>query len=756
MSQAPRRGRRQKAKAASDDVRVRPTKHGWGSRSVWMTVATVCAAVLAFSPALRAPFQFDDTASIPGNTSIRRLWPPSIPLHPPGGGTAVSGRPVVNYSLAINYAINEWLGVDQAPGAGGPSETLGFRIVNLLIHLVCGALLFGIIRRTLRTGRVGDAWAGSAEYVAGAVSCVWLLHPIQTEAVDYLIQRTELMVSGFYLATLYASIRGWDATTRRASLGWYALAITACVLGMGSKEVMISAPLIVILYNRAFRGTSWREVIGLGGVRPWFYAALAVTCVIPVASVVSGARSSTAGFGRGMAWYQYLLSQGWAIPHYVRLLVWPRGFTFDYGQAPVAGWVPVLGLIVLGLCVVATLAAWTRADRWGWFGFLGAWFFLLLAPSSSVVPIRTEIAAERRVYLASAALFVLIVAGIEWLRRRVMERAPNPILGRHRQWALAAIVALLVVLTFQRSRAYADPEVLWRDVAQRVPTNPRGLDNLAAAVLRSGPTRRAEAEALLRQAIAVDSNYLPAWSNLAVVVGDANRPGEAQQLLEHALRINPLYVRGTEQLGILLASTGQDARAIPLLERDVAEAPREEPLLALASAYVGVGRRNDAAEAFRRVLELDPDRTDVMRNLGGVLVEEGKGADALPYLEQAASLEPGSGFGLALLGLAEAELGRRDDAAAAAQAAAARAGGDVDALILAGRAMVVAGREKEAETYLSEAVTLSPSNPEALTRLGDVELALRNPDEAREFLKRALSVDPEYVPALRAMERLGR
>jgi hypothetical protein len=123
-----------------------------------------------------------------------------------------------------------------------------------------GLLLFGVIRRTAR--KVHSArWSLSPDTLAALVTVIWLVHPLQTEAVDYVIQRTELLVSLCYLATLYASIRAWDAATRRAIAGWSVASVAACFVGMASKEVMASAPLAVILYDRAFCATSWRDVL---------------------------------------------------------------------------------------------------------------------------------------------------------------------------------------------------------------------------------------------------------------------------------------------------------------------------------------------------------------------------------------------------------------------------------------------------------------------------------------------------------------
>ena len=263
------------------------------------------AVAVAFSPALRAPFIYDDLESIAGNVTIRRLWPLTVPLTPPAD-VATTGRPVANLSLALNYAANAVAGVDQAPGASDPNQTTGYHFANLLLHLLAGALLFGVVRRTMQAPRLDERWRAIADPVATAVTAVWLLHPLQTEAVLYLTQRTELLVSVCYLATLYGAIRAWDIPDPVRRRRWYVAAVAACLAGMGSKEVMISAPLMVLLYERAFRFDSWRETLTLRGERRAFHVALWATTLWLLWFILMGARAETVGFGLGLPWYRYL------------------------------------------------------------------------------------------------------------------------------------------------------------------------------------------------------------------------------------------------------------------------------------------------------------------------------------------------------------------------------------------------------------------------------------------------------------------
>ncbi len=220
--------------------------------------AIVILTTLAYLPAIRSPFLFDDRTAIAQNSSIETLS--LAALHPPAG-SPLTGRPVVNLSFAFNHALNDLLGIDQRPDPDGPDKTVSYHVVNLALHLACGLLLFGIIRRTLAVFKTDDAIRSDATAVALVIAALWLVHPIQTDAVDYLTQRTEVLASFFYLATLYASIRAWDVTNASERTRWFLLGVLSCLLGMGSKEIVCTAPLVVLLYDRAFRVGSWRELL---------------------------------------------------------------------------------------------------------------------------------------------------------------------------------------------------------------------------------------------------------------------------------------------------------------------------------------------------------------------------------------------------------------------------------------------------------------------------------------------------------------
>ena len=549
----------------------------------------------------------------------------------PPAGSPVAGRPVAGATLAINYAVNSALGVDQRPDPDGPRKTVGYRLLNVLFHLCTGALLFGVLRRAMRERTISVDWRAAADPLAAAVCALWLLHPIQSEAINYIVQRTELLASLFYIATLYSSIRAWDAASDGARLRWYALAIVACAMGMSSKEIVISAPLAVVLYDRAFRLPSWRAIRSPGAGRGWFYVALAVTCAASYVLIAAHGRGNTAGFASPVKWNAYFYSQCWAIAHYLRLVVWPSPLAIDYGDQPVTSLRGVPGLLLLSVFAVLTLVAWIRAERWGWFAFAGAWFFMLLAPSSSIVPVSTEIAAERRIYLALAAVFLLIIVGAEWVRRRYLSSIPT----RRLCYGFGALAALFAITTGARSAEYASPEALWRGDVNAVPGNARGYVNLGSALMREHPPKSVEGEAALRRAIALDTTCANGCAQLAYFLSQQGRLPEAAGLLERTIAHDPGDVASERRLALVQMKMGSFDLAVPHIVHIAAAYPTEQDLVVLAAASLAVQRQHDGIAALQNAIERYPKNAE-LRKLGETLYTVGHNADAVPHLKELA------------------------------------------------------------------------------------------------------------------------
>jgi len=594
----------------------------------WIALALIAATVLAYLPALSAPFVMDDVLGITANPSIQSAAHPLAALTPPPN-LPVSGRPVVNVTLAVNYAINAVLGVDQRRDPDGVHKAIGYRLFNLLFHLCTGALLFGVLRRAIREETIPDDWRPLADSIAGMVCALWLLHPIQSEVLNYVVQRSEALASLFYALTLYCSIRAWDAGGDSSRLRWYGAAVLACILGVGSKEIAISAPLAVILYDRAFRLKSWSEIRRAPHGRTRFYIILAAACIAAFALFSLGGRGESAGFNLGMKWYDYLYTQCWAIAHYLILVVWPTALTIDYGTKAVTGARGIPGAVLLTAFGALVLRAWSRIPQLGWFAFLGAWFFILLAPSSSILPIPTEIAAERRIYLALVSVLVLLVVGVEWSRRTFVKS-----MSQRQLWIGFSVIAVVLALTTaQRSYTYSSSELLWRDAVTKMPGNPRAWDNLGMALFREGPTHFADAEAAFKVAMKEDSTCHFGCAQLATVVAAQGRYAEADSLLVRTLAQDPTNAPVERTLALVLMKMGLFDQAIPHLRNVAARFPTQQHLLLLGVADLSVRRQQDALAVFATASRLYPESPGIEK-LGTTLFNAGRNEDALPQLKE--------------------------------------------------------------------------------------------------------------------------
>ena len=667
-------------------------------------LAILTAGVLVYSNTLRVPFLFDDTIRIVDNASIRTLWPPSVAM-------ANSPRPFATYTFAVNYAIHGY-------------DVWGYHALNLAIHLATGLLLLGVIRRTLL--RAGGTLAEHATGVALTVALIWLVHPLQTEAVTYIVQRLESLMGLCYLATLYGFVRAQDSEHPRR---WYVVSIVACALGMGCKEVMATAPLVVLWYDRAFVAASWREIVA---TRKGYYAGLAATWGVLAWAMLRCTADYTEGSlisVKGLTPWTYLLSQAGVIVHYLQLCLWPRNLCLDYGWPVDHSIAEVLPQAVIVMTLLgATVWCIFRHPRWS---FLGGWFFLILAPTSSMIPIK-DLAFEHRMYLPSMAVIAAVMLGVFLLGRRLVNRG---MLSTSVARLLGASIAVAIVLqlgtvTYSRNRVYATPLSLWQDTVAKAPANPRAHSNLACALGDLG--YMPEAMEHCREAIRIDPVYAEAYYNLGKALSKSGRTAEAIENFREAVRIDPDYAAAHNNLGVALSESGVTSDAIDHLRQairiksDLAEAHRNLGVVLFnsgrtadaveqcqeairinphyAEAYNSLGDALDrsgftdqAIEQYRRAIRIRPDSAESHNSLGVALAKSGQTAEAVEHLRLALRIKPQFLAARCNLGFCYASAGRRREA--------------IEELEQSLRQAETAGQTQLAQTLLSQIRRLRENKP---------------------------------------------
>jgi len=697
--------------------------------SRWLTILAasliVLSAVAVYHNSFAGPFVYDDITSIVENPTIRRLWPIWQVLSPPCDGETVGGRPLLNISLAINYAL-------------GGLNVGGYHATNLAIHIAVALLLLGILRRTFLTPALRDRFGSAALPLALAGTLLWTVHPLQTESVTYIVQRAESLAGLFYLLTLYCVIRGvgtvpffarskptspgtlvgekGDCPPGRRSWLWYAAALLACLLGMATKEVVITAPLTVLLYDRTFLAGSFAEAVR----RRWrLYAGLAATWGLLAYLVFStGLIARQAELG-APDWWSYACSQPRVILHYLRLSLWPNRLCMSY-EWPVANTVGEFlpGAIVVALLLAATV--WGLARRTAW-GFLGAWFFLMLAPTSSIMPLN-QFVHEHRMYLSLAAFVVAVVAGGYrlWQKWPAGSAASSPRAAVLRRLAplalLAAVLAVLGHLTIARNRDYRSLVAIWQDSVDKCPHSPVGYNNLGCALIQAAksPETIERAIAHYHAALRLKPNYVDVYNNLGLALAGLGQKTEAIKYYQQALRLKPDFTDAHNNLGVALAD---------------------------------LGKTEEAIEHYDQVLRLKPECADAHNNLGIALAKLGKTAEAIQHYQQALSLKPEDAEARNNLGNALVAIGKVDEAMEHFYQVLRVKPHDANAHANLGAASVRAGKIEEAIQQYHEALRLKPDHAEAHNNLGYVLAGLGKMDEAIAHFNQALQRKPDYGEA---------
>ncbi len=585
---------------------------GWLSdvvalRGVVPAVLIVLVTALAYTSSFKGVFIRDDIEGIKENHHIRQLWPLSeaISLAQWGKGTTLDGRPLISFSLAVNYALTG-------------NEPWGFHLGNLLIHVGAAWLIFALVRRTLE--RSAPEKPGLARGVALGAALAFAVHPMTTSAVTYMVQRAETLTALLLLLTLYCTMRSLQSGPGRSVKLWSLAAIASCAIGMTAKETMLVAPLIIVLYDYCFSRDS---VTGLLRRRGWLYAGLAAT--VPIRAIIMWVTRDW--IMQGYQVYntkEYVMTEPGVILHYLRLAIWPLDVVLEPHFEPAT----LLVTILCGGMILILLGAsiWGIVRRRAW-GFLGGAFFLALAPSSSFYP-TGQFAFTHRTYLAMAFVVTLLVGCAAWALNRL---GPRRIVQAAKVSLLVCLVAILGALTFQRNALFHDELRLWLDHLAWEPLSPEA-HWLAGNVYE----QRQEHE-------------------------------KAVFHLQRTVDLRPINVDARLFLGQALAKSGRTAEAIEnfkiVIQRSAVLNSQGYVAWGNALRIQKPPRPHAADEAidlYHKALDASPDNAWALFILSDALVEQGRAKEGLLYYKQGMKIKPDEdrisspairiGLGMAFLG----------------------------------------------------------------------------------------------------------
>lgn len=560
------------------------------------------AGFLLYGKSLSAPFILDDYPSIVDNPAIKHLDLTALWRRDPS-------RFLTNFSFAVNYALHGL-------------QTTGWHIVNVLLHCACAAAVFQTTHLILQMPRVKYSRDGDRRWsVSCAAALLFFVHPIQTQAVINIVQRSTLLASLFYFLSVGNYLRGRITNENK----YYYLSVVCALLGMLSKPLAMTLPVMIIALDVLLLGIEKKPqlksiiVVAVLGI---------LAALVPAWFIGIEQLGLFAGDGiQNISWLQRLLSECTIIFKYFGLLIFPVGQNIDY-DFPAARhlWEWPAALSVLGVAGLLGLAVGVR--RRSPFFLLGtAWFLITLSPV--VIFPFADLIFEHWAYLPSYGFFLAAVV--------FGERALKNIKSF---WIVAAVwIAVLAALTWSRAALWQDPLALMQDTARKSPNKARVHNNLGLIQWEQGKID--EAKASFQTALQLDPEYVLPYNNLASMFLKERNFSAAEELLKKAIEKVPQYLELYVNLGYAYEGMGDLQQAAGLFNFVIRGGGQN------SAAYVGMGnvlqRTGQIVEAkkhFQKAIWLRPENASAYYNLGNVFFEEKNFYEALLNYDKALALDP--------------------------------------------------------------------------------------------------------------------
>jgi len=738
-----------------------PSLKKFGINILFILGSILLVSVL-YSGILESPFQFDDIYNIRENTHIRLNELTIKGLLDAGIKSYASNRPVANISFALNYYF-------------GGYSVFGYHLVNIAIHLLTGLFLFLLMKETLvivqkQEQSILVTSNTSPVNVAAAVALVWLVHPLATQSVTYVVQRMTSMAAMFSVLSMFCYVRG------RAGQGasrwfFYIGSILSWILAMGSKEIAAPLPFFVFLYE-------WYFLRDLDA--KWLKKQISLIIGIIVFGIIIiitflGTNPLDVIFGgyqiRDFTPIQRVLTEWRIVMLYLGLILipYPGWLNLDHDITLSYSFLnpPTTLLSLLAILTLLGFAVW-GARKYRILSFAILWFFGNLIIESTILSL--ELVYEHRTYLpAMFVIFAVVLAAHRLLKNR---------------WARIAVFCFVLGLfsawTYQRNLTWSDDLTLWTDVLMKSPNKARPHTNYALALMDRGRVDEAikhyrisarlapnvpgvynglagalltagDVDEAIEQytiAIKLDPDNVEFLLGMARAQEKKHQPEEAMRYYKQVLDLNPDNTEAINGIGKGLAHQGLYAEAIKHFESLLNDDPNNaEAYNSIGNIQIMQGNIEEAKSCYLKAIEMRPDYAEAYNNLGTLLIKNGKITEAVKYLEQAVALSETSKISLPRNNLAEAYVQQGD---------AVRQGGDMaGAVLLYEKALSVQnesvpalnrlvtayamqGEYARAAGLLERLRTIQPDNPDVHYNLACMLSKQGRTDEALDSLEQAI------------------
>ena len=683
-------------------------------------VVLMAVGFLIYANTFQSPFVYDDKTMIENNPAIRLQefsWTSII--------TAVSGtgrnRPVSTLSFAFNYYLDQY-------------NLFGYHLANILVHIITGILLFFFLKTTLRISNRLEVVSSRLDaagifIVSGLTALLWLVNPVQTQSVTFVVQRMNSMAAMFYILALLLYAKGRLARQKanqvidlKAAAGrskaqsrkyylWYLGCVIAAVLALGSKENSASLPFFIFLYEWYFfqdLSKKWikKQLIYIAAIAMLFSLVALMHLGLDPWEKLKNLRDFSEGhFTMG----QRLLTQTRVVIYYLSLIFYPypSRLNLDYDfplslslinpLTTLPSLAGIIGLIILGIFL---------AKRQRLVSFCILWFLGNLVIESSVIPL--AIIFEHRLYLPSMLVCLL----------------PVFLFYRHlrQKWLTVSVSCALIVLcaywTYERNRVWRDDITLWADCIKKSPRKARPYSNLGVAQKDQNLT--AAAYQSFRKALQLNPNFDEAHYNLAIILNERGKTDEAIAHYRKAVEIRPDYVNAHNNLG---------------------------------AAYLSQNNLDEAGVHFRRALQLDPKHAQAHSNMGLAHVKQDKLDEAVENFLKALELNPKLAEAQFHLGDALLMQGKTEQATMRFQKTLQLDPDHAEAHNNLGGQLINQGKLDEALEHLNRAISINPQLAEARNNVGIILMQQGDPAAAISHFQDAVRINPDFEPANNNLQR---
>ena len=643
-----------------------------------------------------SPFIFDDVIKIRENPDIR-LTQLSFKEIAKAGFKSSKTRPVAFISFALNYYFNQY-------------DPTGWHIVNICIHIFVGFFLFLFIRTTLKIPSLKNRFA-HPDLIAFGAAFVWLVHPVQTQSVTYIVQRMNSMAALLYLVSFWLYVRGRLVENGSRKWLWFIGATLAWLVSLGCKQITLTLPFLVLLYEWYFFQDLSKD--WLKHSLKWTLAVLGLLILIGLIYTNFSPLEKISRM-RDFANNEFTLSeraltQLRVVVYYISLLLYPHPSRLNLDHdfplstslfnpfTTFLSAITIVGLIALGLYL---------AKKHRLISFCIFWYLGNLVIESSVIPL--AIIFEHRLYLPSMFVFLPVVI----LFHRYVKPTWLPVV------IACAVAATFSYWTYERNKIWQDDLLIWVDCNKKSPHKARPYFSMGQILTQRGQYDEALANYL--KALEINPNYSDAQYNLGILYEKEDQTDKAIERYRRAIQIDPGFVKAYNNLGVILLKQDKTDEAIEYFRKALTIDPN------LASAHINLGlalskkdQPNAAVVSYTKALQINSNLLKAQFQLGSLLLEQGLTEQGIHHLKRSLQIDPEYSEAHNNLG---GELLRQ-------------------------------GKIDEALDHLTRALSINPNLPQAHNNVGIILMQQGKFDAAISHFQDALRIDPEFALAKKNLER---